>query len=37
MNEKCTNTPNYIDDMLIQGKNMNDNEFEKFIKGKESL
>lgn len=31
---KCTNTPNYLDDMLIQGKNMNDDEFEKFIKGK---
>ena len=31
---KCTNTPNYLDDMLIQGKNMNDNEFEIFIKGK---
>jgi hypothetical protein len=29
-----TNTPNYLDDMLIQGKNMNDDEFEKFIKGK---
>ncbi|CAM4858599.1 unnamed protein product [Rotaria socialis] len=29
---QCTNTPNYLDDMLIQGKNMNDDEFEKFIK-----
>jgi len=31
---KYTNTPNYLDEMLIQGKNMNDDEFEKFIKGK---
>jgi hypothetical protein len=31
---KSTNTPNYLDDMLIQGKNMNDEEFDKFIKGK---
>jgi hypothetical protein len=31
---KYTNTPNYVDEMLIQGKNMNDEEFEKFIKGK---
>lgn len=30
---KSTNTPNYLDDMLVQGKNMNDDEFEKFIKG----
>lgn len=34
---KCTNTPNYLDDMLLQGKNMNDNEFEKFIKGKTNI
>jgi hypothetical protein len=37
MIEKCTkytNTPNYLEDMLIQGQNMNDEEFEKFIKGK---
>ncbi|CAF2104574.1 unnamed protein product [Rotaria magnacalcarata] len=33
---KCTNTPNYLDDMLIQGKNMNDDEFEKFIKDRAS-
>ncbi|CAF3248419.1 unnamed protein product [Rotaria socialis] len=33
---QCTNTPNYLDDMLIQGKNMNDDEFEKFIKGRAS-
>jgi hypothetical protein len=32
---KYTNTPNYLDEMLIQGKNMNDEEFEKFIKGKD--
>lgn len=31
---KSTNTPNYVDEMLKQGKNMNDKEFEKFIKGK---
>jgi len=31
---KCTNTPNYFDDILIEGKNMNDTEFEKFVKGK---
>jgi hypothetical protein len=31
---KSTNTPNYLDDMLIQGKNMNDEQFEKLIKGK---
>ncbi len=30
MIEKCTN----FDNILIQGKNMNDNEFEKFIKSK---
>jgi hypothetical protein len=30
---KYTNTPNYLDEMLIQGKNMNDEDFEKFIKG----
>ncbi|CAF0979597.1 unnamed protein product [Rotaria sordida] len=33
---KYTNTPNFLDDMLIQGKNMNDNEFEKFIKDRAS-
>jgi hypothetical protein len=32
---KYTNTPNYLDEMLIQGKNMNDEDFEKFIKGKD--
>jgi len=34
---KClssTNTSSYLDDIIMQGKNMNDNEFEKFIKGK---
>lgn len=34
---KFTNTPNYVDDMLIQGKHMNDEEFEKFIKGKNKI
>jgi hypothetical protein len=37
--EKCsksTNTPNYLDDMLTQGKYMNDDEFEKFIKDRAS-
>jgi len=36
--EKCsksTNRSNCLEDMLIQGKNMNDDEFEKFVKGKE--
>jgi len=33
MIEKCTN----FDNILIQGKNMNDNEFEKFIKSKSNL
>ncbi|CAF3935744.1 unnamed protein product [Adineta steineri] len=39
INDKCskyTNTPNYLDDMLIQGKNMTDDEFEKFIKDRAS-
>ena len=31
---KYTNTSNYLDEMLIQGKNMEDDEFERFIKGK---
>ncbi|CAF1135696.1 unnamed protein product [Adineta ricciae] len=31
-----TNTPNYLDDMLIQGKNMNDEDFQKFIKERAS-
>ena len=31
---KSTNTPNYVDDIIIRGKNMNDKEFEKFVKGK---
>ena len=31
---KYTNTPNYFDNILMQGKDMNDNEFENFIKGK---
>ena len=31
---KSTNTPNYLNDMLIQGKDMNDEQFEKLIKGK---
>jgi hypothetical protein len=38
--EKCTkstNTPNYFDDMLNQGKNMNDSEFENFIQGKKKV
>jgi hypothetical protein len=35
--EQCTNTSNYVDEMLIQGRNMNDSDFEKFIKGKESF
>ncbi len=38
--EKCTkytNTPNYLDDMLIQGRNMNDEQFEKFIKGNKKV
>ncbi len=30
---KSTNTPNYLDEMLIQGKDMNDEQFEKFIQG----
>jgi len=31
--EKYSNTSNDFDDILIQGKNMNDDEFEKFIQG----
>jgi hypothetical protein len=34
---KYTNTPNYLDDMLIQGRNMNDEQFEKFIKGNKKV
>ncbi|UJR25394.1 hypothetical protein I4U23_006742 [Adineta vaga] len=33
---KYTNTPNYLDEMLIQGKNMNDEDFEKLIKERAS-
>ena len=32
-----TNTPNYLDDMLIQGKNMKEEDFQKFIKGKKEI
>ena len=31
---KSTNTPNYFDEMLIQGQKMKDEEFEKFLQGK---
>ncbi len=31
--ETSTNTSNYVDEILIQGKHMNDDDFEKFIKG----
>ncbi|CAF2619207.1 unnamed protein product [Rotaria sp. Silwood2] len=31
---KRTNAPNYFDDIIMQGKNMNDSEFEKFVKSK---
>lgn len=31
---KCTNTPNYLDDMLVQGKDMNDEQFQQFAQGK---
>ena len=30
---KFTNTPNYLDEMLLQGKNMTDEQFELFLKG----
>jgi uncharacterized protein (DUF1778 family) len=33
---KSTNTPNYLDEMLIQGKDMNDEQFEKFIQDRAS-
>lgn len=33
IDEKYRNKTKSVDDLLIQGKNMNDDEFEKFIKG----
>lgn len=31
---KSTNTPNYVDQMLSEGQNMSDEQFEKFLRGK---
>ena len=31
---KTTNTPNYFDQMLIEGQHMTDEQFEKFLQGK---
>ena len=33
--EKYSNTMNFFNDILLQGKTMNDNDFENFIKGKQ--
>lgn len=30
---KATNTPNYFDEMLIEGDKMNDEQFETFLRG----